>query len=48
MIIMKEKDMFRRIDFAVMDHSSEQYNYKEFARNFDHLYRDEDQEEIYR
>ena len=43
---MKEKDMFRRIDFAVMDHSEEQYNFKEFSRNFSHFYRDEDQAEI--
>ncbi len=42
---MKEKDMFRRIDFAVMDHSENQYNYREFARNFDHFYREEDQKE---
>lgn len=43
---MKEKDMFRRIDFAVMDHTADQYNFKEFSRNFSHFYRDEDQEEI--
>ena len=43
---MKEKDMFRRIDFAVMDHSADQYNFKEFSRNFSHFYRDEDQAEI--
>lgn len=43
---MKEKDMFRRIDFAVMDHSADQYNFKEFSRNFAHFYRDEDQAEI--
>ena len=43
---MREKDMFRRIDFAVMDHSADQYNFKEFARNFAHFYRDEDQAEI--
>ena len=43
---MKEKDMFRRIDFAVMDHSEDQYNFKEFSRNFSHFYRDEDQKEI--
>ena len=40
---MKEKDMFRRIAFAVLDRSAAQYNYKEFARNFDRFYRDEDQ-----
>ena len=43
---MKDKDMFRRIDFAVMDHSAAQYNFKEFSRNFSHFYREEDQEEI--
>ena len=43
---MKDKDMFRRIDFAVMDHSADQYNFKEFSRNFSHFYREEDQEEI--
>ena len=43
---MKEKDMFNRIDFAVMDHSADQYNFKEFSRNFAHFYRDEDQAEI--
>ena len=35
---MKEKDMFDRIDFAVMDHSANQYNFKEFSRNFAHFY----------
>ncbi len=40
---MKEKDMFRRIDFAVMDNSADQYNFREFSRNFNHFYRDEDQ-----
>lgn len=43
---MKENDMFRRIDFAVMDHSADQYNFKEFSRNFSNFYRDEDQAEI--
>ena len=45
---MKEKDMFNRIDFAVMDHSEDQYNFREFSRNFTHFYRDEDQVEINR
>lgn len=31
---MKEKDMFRRIDFAVRSRDREQYNFKEFFRNF--------------
>ena len=43
---MREKDMFHRIDFAVLSRSEEQYNYKEFSRNFSHFYRDEDQKEI--
>ena len=43
---MKENDMFRRIDFAVLDHSESQYNFKQFSRNFSHFYRDEDQVEI--
>ena len=42
---MKENDLFRRIDFAVMDHSGDQYNYKEFARNFSDFYRDADRNE---
>ena len=40
---MKEKDMFRRIDFAVMDHSPSQYNYMVFSRNFSNFNRDEGQ-----
>ena len=43
---MKENDCFRRIDFAVMDHSEDQYNYNEFSRNFAHFYRDEGQADI--
>ena len=41
---MKEKDMFRRIDFAVLSRGHEQYNFKEFYRNFgdNNFYRDED------
>ena len=45
---MKEKDMFRRIDFAVMDHSADQYNFKEFSRNFKNFYRDEDDKDTRR
>ena len=45
---MKEKDMFRRIDFAVMDHSANRYNFKEFSRNFSHFYREEDDEDTRR
>lgn len=39
---MRESDMFRRIDFAVLDFSPSSYNFEEFARNFTHFYRDED------
>ncbi len=42
---MKAKDMFRRIDFAVMSRHNDQYNFKEFYRNFSDFYRDEDQKE---
>lgn len=43
-----EKDLFRRIDFAVLDHTKEQYNFKEFYRNFsfDHFFREENQRAI--
>lgn len=40
---MKEKDVFRSIDFAVLSRSSEMYNYREFNRNFADFYREEDQ-----
>ena len=30
----KENDMFSRIDFAVLDRTPNQYNYKQFRRNF--------------
>ncbi len=40
---MRESDLFKRIDFAVLSKSPEQYNYKEFYRNFggNNFYRDE-------
>ena len=43
-----QKDLFRRIDFAVLDRTKEQYNFKEFYRNFTHenFYRDERQRAI--
>ncbi len=43
-----EKDLFRRIDFAVLDRTDDQYNFKEFYRNFsfDNFFRDEDQQAI--
>lgn len=31
---LREKDLFRRIDFAVLDRTQDQYNFKEFYRNF--------------
>lgn len=43
---MKAKDFFRRIDFAVLSRSADQYNYKEFARNFSDFYREEDAEDV--
>lgn len=43
---MKAEDFFRRIDFAVLSPSADQYNYKEFARNFSDFYREEDAAEV--
>ncbi len=45
---LREKELFRRIDFAVLDRTQGQYNFKEFYRNFafDNFYRDEDQQEM--
>lgn len=45
---LSEKDFFSRIDFAVLDRTDKQYNFKEFYRNFssDHFYREEDQKEL--
>ena len=43
---MEAKDFFRRIDFAVLSCSADQYNYKEFARNFSDFYREEDAEDV--
>lgn len=43
---MGESSFFWHIHFAVLDRTAEQYNFKEFCRNFDHFYRDEDQKEI--
>ena len=42
---MREKDMFRRIDFAVLDRTADKYNFNEFSRNFSDFYREEDREE---
>lgn len=41
----REKDLFRRIDFAVLDRTGNQYNYRAFERNFAHFYRDEEEKE---
>lgn len=42
---MSAVDFFRRIDFAVLDHSLDQYNFRQFFRNFSHFYREEDEKE---
>ena len=44
----REKDLFRRIDFAVLDRTENQYNFKEFYRNFsfDNFFRDENRQAI--
>ena len=42
---MGEKELFRRIDFAVLDRSDDRYNYREFARNFSDFRRDENRKE---
>lgn len=44
---LREKDLFRRIDFAVLDKTAEQYNFNEFYRNFTsaNFYREENQAE---
>ena len=38
---MRADDVFRWIRFAVLCHSDNLYNYKEFSRNFDHFDQDE-------
>lgn len=44
---LKEKDLFQDITFAVLDRTPEQYNFKEFDRNFaeGNFYREEDRDE---
>lgn len=44
----KAKDFFRRIDFAVLDKTRDQYNLNAFQRNFAQFYREEDSAEIRR
>ena len=41
---MEAKAFFHRVDFAVLDHSADQYNYREFSRNFSHISREEEDE----
>ena len=43
-------DLFDRIDFAVLDRTTEQYNFREFSRNFrgNSFYREEDETEAKR
>ena len=45
---LEEKDLFEGVYFAVLDRTSEQYNYKEFCRNFtqENFYREEAQKSI--
>ncbi len=40
---MTEKDLFRRVEFAVLDRTAMQYNFRQFERNFTqtNFYRDE-------
>ena len=40
---MTEKDLFRRVEFAVLDRTAMQYNFRQFERNFtqENFYRDE-------
>lgn len=47
---MREKDLFNRIDFAVLSRSQDQYNFKQFYRNFggNNFFRDEIDAEIQR
>lgn len=39
----RAEDCFRRVDFAVLDLTAGKYNVREFARNFDDFYRDEEE-----
>ena len=43
---MKAGNFFRRIDFAVLDRTKNQYNFREFSRNFSDFYRENDSEEV--
>lgn len=43
---MSLNDMFRRIDFAVLDRTADQYNFKKFSRNLHDFYREENAKEV--
>ena len=43
---MREHDLFRSIDFAVLTRPENTYNFDEFTRNFSSFYRDVDQRDI--
>ena len=47
---MTEKDLFRRVEFAVLDRTAMQYNFRQFERNFTqtNFYRDEPPEKAER
>lgn len=38
----RAEDCFRRVDFAVLDLTARKYNFREFARNFENFYREEE------
>ncbi len=44
---MQLEDKFRCIAFAVLDHTEEQYNFKEFSRNFHDFYREENRNDLW-
>ncbi len=39
----RAEDCFWRVDFAVLDLTARKYNFREFARNFEDFYRDEEE-----
>ena len=39
----RAEECFRSVDFAVLDLTAGKYNFREFARNFDDFYRDEEE-----
>lgn len=44
--IHREKDLFRQIVFAVLDHSEGHDTFRQFVRNFDSFYQTEDQQRL--